>query len=109
MSYDNEKKFALFKNDKGDNPKRPDYRGEITVNGVKYRMSAWISTDKQGRKYMRGDISVDERAAPSAPPTPKAEYASYTPGPAASVPPAPKPVQRDLTGAPIDDESNVPF
>ena len=30
---------VLFKNDKGDNPKRPDYRGSITVAGVDYNIS----------------------------------------------------------------------
>lgn len=33
---------ALFKNDKGDNPARPDYRGDLMVGGVLYEISAWI-------------------------------------------------------------------
>lgn len=33
---------ALFKNDKGDNPARPDYRGDLMVGGVVYEISAWI-------------------------------------------------------------------
>jgi hypothetical protein len=33
---------ALFKNDKGDNPARPDYRGDLMVDGVVYELSAWI-------------------------------------------------------------------
>lgn len=33
---------ALFKNDKGDNPARPDYRGDLMVNGVLYEVSGWI-------------------------------------------------------------------
>lgn len=33
---------ALFKNDKGDNPARPDYRGDIMLNGVLYEISGWI-------------------------------------------------------------------
>lgn len=33
---------ALFKNDKGDNPARPDYRGELMVGGVVYEISAWV-------------------------------------------------------------------
>ena len=33
---------ALFKNDKGDNPARPDYRGDIMIEGVQYELSAWI-------------------------------------------------------------------
>lgn len=33
---------ALFKNDKGDNPSRPDYRGDVMVGGVVYEVSGWI-------------------------------------------------------------------
>lgn len=33
---------ALFKNDKGDNPARPDYRGDLMVGGVLYEVSGWI-------------------------------------------------------------------
>lgn len=41
----------LFKNDKGGNDKRPDYRGEITVGGTKYKLSAWLKDGQKG-KYM---------------------------------------------------------
>lgn len=33
---------ALFKSDKGDNPARPDYRGDIMLNGILYEISGWI-------------------------------------------------------------------
>lgn len=33
---------SLFKNDKGDNPARPDYRGDIMLGGVVYEISGWI-------------------------------------------------------------------
>lgn len=33
---------ALFKNDKGDNPARPDYRGDIMLGGVLYEISSWV-------------------------------------------------------------------
>lgn len=33
---------ALFTNDKGDNPARPDYRGDIMLGGVLYEISGWI-------------------------------------------------------------------
>jgi len=56
--YDNEKKFALFKNDKGENPKRPDYRGTLTLGGVEYKLSAWIREDKKGGKYMNGSVEL---------------------------------------------------
>jgi hypothetical protein len=43
MSYEpKEGSGALFKNDKGTNPARPDYRGDIMLGGVLYEVSGWI-------------------------------------------------------------------
>jgi hypothetical protein len=47
-NYDNTNKGTLFKNDKGDNPKRPDYQGKINVNGKEMKLAAWIQTPKNG-------------------------------------------------------------
>jgi len=33
-NYDNTNTGSLFKADKGDNEKRPDYRGSVNVDGV---------------------------------------------------------------------------
>lgn len=45
---------ALFKNDKADNPARPDYRGDILLGGVLYEISGWIKPhpSKEGEKLM---------------------------------------------------------
>jgi hypothetical protein len=59
MSYDNTNKGALFKNDKGGNEKRPDYRGDLNVDGVEYRLSAWIKKSKGGMNYM--SLSVEQK------------------------------------------------
>lgn len=43
MAYEHkEGSGSLFKNDKGTNPARPDYRGDIMLNGVLYEISGWI-------------------------------------------------------------------
>lgn len=43
MAYEpKEGSGALFRNDKGDNPARPDYRGDVMVGGVLYEVSGWI-------------------------------------------------------------------
>ncbi len=52
MNFDNTNSGALFKNDKGGNQRRPDYRGNLNVNGVEYDLSAWLKTSKKGDKYM---------------------------------------------------------
>lgn len=42
--------FALFKNDKGDNPKRPDYRGDgLDLEGNEIEVSAWLKEGKNGK------------------------------------------------------------
>jgi hypothetical protein len=42
---------ALFKNDKKEKPSHPDYRGDCTIKGRKFWMSAWIKEGQKG-KYM---------------------------------------------------------
>lgn len=54
--YDNEMRGVLFPNDKGDNPNRPDHRGEVTIGGTKYSLSVWAKTSKAGKDFM--SISV---------------------------------------------------
>jgi hypothetical protein len=40
---------VLFKNDKGGNEKRPDYRGELNINGSAYEVSGWIKDGQKGK------------------------------------------------------------
>lgn len=66
--YDNTNRGALFKNDKGDNPKRPDYRGKLDVGGVEYLISGWIMESKKGEKFMSLKVEVkEEKPAPEKP------------------------------------------
>lgn len=45
---------ALFINDKGDNEKRPDFRGDLLIDDVEYKLSAWK------RPYTKGTyISIE--------------------------------------------------
>lgn len=54
--YDNTNRFALFKNDKGDNENRPDYTGTINVAGKELRLAAWMKESQAGVKYLSGSI-----------------------------------------------------
>lgn len=66
--YDNELKFRIFKADKGDNPKRPDYRGTIRINGVDYKLSGWLADMRDGKgQYIRGQAEVADASQRSAP------------------------------------------
>jgi len=52
MEYDNTNTGVLFKNDKGNNPKRPDYRGSGNWQGQEFNISAWLKESKKdGSKF----------------------------------------------------------
>lgn len=59
MPYDPNNSGSLGRNDKkGDNPKRPDYRGKCTVAGVEYYIAGWIKESTQGRNAGSKFISM---------------------------------------------------
>ena len=58
MAYEHEDgKISLFVNDKGDNPKRPDYTGKGMFKGEEVHLSMWKSTSKNGLEYLSGRIN----------------------------------------------------
>ena len=58
MAYEIEDgKISLFANDKGDNPKRPDYTGKGMFKGEEVHLSMWKSTSKGGMEYLSGRIN----------------------------------------------------
>lgn len=59
MAYEHKPgSFSLFKNDKGDNDKRPDYRGDgLDLNGNPIEVAAWIKEGKKG-KFMSCTIKL---------------------------------------------------
>jgi uncharacterized protein (DUF736 family) len=68
MNYDNTNSGALFRNDKKSERDR-DYRGDITVNGVDYWISAWLKTSKKGTKFMSLSVTKKETVEKPAPVT----------------------------------------
>lgn len=76
MNYDNTNKGALHKNDKGDNPNRPDYKGSLNVDGQEFWLSAWIRNKKDGSgKFMSLQIEPKQQQQ-QAPSKPRAKQAS---------------------------------
>jgi len=72
--YDNKLSGALFKNDKGDNPKRPDYKGSYTDGyDNEFWVSAWVKKDKNGNSFM--SFTMQPKEAKTQAHTPKQEYA----------------------------------
>lgn len=67
MAYEHKPgSFTLFKNDKGDNDKRPDYRGEgKDEDGNDIEVAGWI------RKSEKGSFMSCTMKAKDAPPKPQ--------------------------------------
>ena len=55
---------VLFRNDKKETPKHPDYKGNITVDGTDYWLSAWIKEGKSS-KFMGLALSPKDDQPPS--------------------------------------------
>jgi len=65
MSYDNDMKGVLFKNDRKESEKHADYRGQCEIQGVEMWVSAWVRTStKDGRKFM--SLSFEPKEKPKA-------------------------------------------
>jgi hypothetical protein len=41
VSYDNNNRGAIWRNDRKEKDTHPDFKGELNVNGVSYWVSAW--------------------------------------------------------------------
>ena len=61
MEYDNNNRGSLFKNDRKDDAKFPDYKGSLNVDGVEFWLSAWLKISKEGTKFM--SLSVKPKNA----------------------------------------------
>lgn len=69
--FDNTNSGALFRNDRKETDKHPDYRGELNVGGVEYWVSAWLKTSGKGTKFMSLAVTPkdDKPAKPAKKPT----------------------------------------
>lgn len=65
MSYDNNLTGALFKNDKKETDKHPDYKGSCEINGTEYWVSSWLNESKNGRKYLSLKFTAKEEQSAS--------------------------------------------
>ena len=67
MEYDNTNRGSLFKNDRKDDAKFPDYKGSLNVDGVEYWLSAWIKEGKTG-KFMGLAVNPKDAQPPASNP-----------------------------------------
>lgn len=62
--YDNTNRGVLFKNDRKESDKHPDYKGNVNVDGVEFWLSAWIKDGAKG-KFMSLSIQPKETQQPA--------------------------------------------
>lgn len=69
--------FSMNKNDKGDNPKRPDYRGDgIDLNGEPIEVAGWIKDGPKG-KWMSCTMKPKQATESKPAPTPQREPGKF--------------------------------
>jgi len=82
---------SLFKNDRKQNERQPDYNGNAVINGKPMRISAWIKKSQNGTTFM--SLAFDEPMQQQSAPAPQA------PRPVA---PAPAPASDPFAPVPED-------
>jgi hypothetical protein len=60
---------SIFVNDKGDNPKRPDRKGQAMIGGVEYWVKGWLKKTKDGDPFL--SLSFEPKGEMAKPTTSK--------------------------------------
>ena len=71
--YDDTNRGVLFKNDRKETERQPDYTGKINIDGVEKRLAGWIRQSKAGKSFLSMSVSdplPEEGQAPAANPQP---------------------------------------
>lgn len=68
QDYDNNNRGSIWKNDKKETDKHPDFTGSLNVDGVEYWVSAWKRKPDQSDKAPALSFSIKAKEdAPSKP------------------------------------------
>ncbi len=52
---------ALFVNDRKEADSQPDYRGNVRIGGVLYRLSGWRRESNGGKRWLSLAVQADQR------------------------------------------------
>ena len=63
-NYDNTNRGAIWKNDKKQTEKHPDFKGDLNIEGVIYNVSAWKRKADANPKAPLLSFSVSKREVP---------------------------------------------
>ena len=71
MPYDNTNRGTLFRNDRKETDKHPDYTGSLNVDGEEYWLSGWVKeagpqSKNPGMKFLSVAIKPKEQMQKSA-------------------------------------------
>jgi hypothetical protein len=63
QQYDNRNSGTLFRNDRKETEKHPDFTGSINVDGHDYWLSAWTKTSKNGKSFLSMAVKLKDGQA----------------------------------------------
>ncbi len=68
MAFDKTNTIIIFKNTKLTNPKAPQWKGTVNVNGFEYDVPLWEREDKNGNIFLSGKVEPKREVTESEPP-----------------------------------------
>lgn len=63
--YDNSNRGVLFKNQRKQSDRHPDYTGSINVDGVEHFLDAWIKKSGKGETFMSLSVKRKDKQSGS--------------------------------------------
>jgi hypothetical protein len=75
MTYDNNLRGLISKNDRKTEDKHPDITGKCEINGVEYKISGWLKQRKDGSGNFYSLVFQEKEAKPESRPEPQDTFA----------------------------------